>query len=330
MESAFVISHGEDIDGIGSASLLKLRYHIDSRDLFFINHSLDDFESAVRRITPRLGAGSVVFLTDLSPSQNLIAPASRFVRAVNSRGGGVVWLDHHYWSDRAIREIALRCETAIIGENKCACATDITKRYTRLTGDFVERFVSLVHCIDLYLGFDSQPNPAWSRSAAKIYSMSINYLSGGGPFDAKQGRLRRVADLVSSGKFFDGRMRAAARSYERVNRARIRALVGNMGVIQGRMAVGFSREVDSSDACHAMIDRSGADISVLVKTDSRTVSIRSMKSDIAVLATSLGGGGHPHAAGFEVPRAYDLARASGRERFIECLVRRSRKLGLLE
>lgn len=330
MESTFfVVSHGEDIDGIGSASLLKMRYRIDSRDLFFVNHSLEDFENAIRRIMPRMGAGSVVFFTDLSLNRNLVGPASRFVRSVRSRGGSVVWLDHHYWSDEALERVARRCETAIVGENSLACATDITKRYTRLTGDFVERFVGLVHCIDLYLGFDSQPNPAWSRSTARTYSMSINYL-GGGPFDAKQKRLRRIADVICSGKFLDGRMRDAARSYGRVNKERIKALLQGMDVVAGRMAVGFSREVDSSEACRAMTDRSGADIGVLVKTDSRTASMRSVKSDIAPLATSMGGGGHPHAAGFEVPRAYDIGKASGRKRLLDDIVRRSRKLGILE
>ena len=200
MANTLVVSHADDIDGVGSAALLKIRYHLDSKDLFFVNHSRIDFESAIRRIAPRLGKGAIVFFTDLSLNENLIGPVSKFVSSVNSKGGAVVWLDHHYWSDEAIKEIAARCEVAVVGENSCACATDITKKYTRLTGNFVERFVSLVHCIDLFLGFDSQPNPAWSRSAARTYTMSINRLGSGGSFDAKQKRLRGVADVISSGK----------------------------------------------------------------------------------------------------------------------------------
>jgi oligoribonuclease NrnB/cAMP/cGMP phosphodiesterase (DHH superfamily) len=329
MANTLVVSHADDIDGVGSASLLKLRYHLNSKDLFFVNHSRVDFENAIRRITPRLGNGAIVFFTDLSLNENLTGLVSRFVRLVNSKGGSVVWLDHHYWSDAAIKEIAARCEFAIVGENRCACATDITKRYTRLTGDFVERFVGLVHCIDLYLGFGSQQNPAWSRSAARTYTMCINHLGRGDSFDARQERLRRVADVISSGRFFDKRMREAAKSYERTNNKRIKALLGSMEVISGKMAVAFSKEVDSSDACHEMIDRSGADISILVKTGSRTASIRSVKSDISALAMSFGGGGHPHAAGFEVPRSYDISNARGRKRLLNAIVAKSKKLGLL-
>ncbi len=98
-------------------------------------------------------------------------------------------------------------------------------------------------------------------------------------------------------------MRDAAKSYERTNNLRIRALLGGLEVVSGKMAVGFSKEVDSSDACRAMLDRTGADISILIKTGSRTASIRSVKSDMTALAMAFGGGGHPHAAGFEVPRA---------------------------
>jgi uncharacterized protein len=329
MESTFVVSHADDIDGVGSASLLKMRYHLDSSSLFFVNHSLADFEDAIRRIRPRLGKGSMVFFTDLSLNPNLMTPVSRFVRLVRSKGGAVVWLDHHYWSDEAIRKIAMRCEVAIVGENSCACATDITKQYTRLTGNFVEKLVGLVHCIDLYLGFDSQPNPAWARSAARTYTMCINHLGRGTSFDARQKRLRRVADVISSGRFFDKRMRDAARSYERTNDLRIKALMGSLEVVSGKMAVGFSKEVDSSDACRAMFDRTGADIGILVKTGSGTASIRSVKSDVTALAMSFGGGGHPHAAGFEVPKEYDISKASGRKRLLGAIVSKSRKLGLL-
>jgi uncharacterized protein len=329
MANTMVVSHADDIDGVGSASLLKLRYHLDSRDLFFVNHSKSDFENAFSRIAPRLGKGAIVFFTDLSLNDNLTGLVSLFIRSVNSKGGAVVWLDHHYWSDAAIKEIATRCEVAIVGENKCACATDITKRYARLTGDFVERFVGLVHCIDLYLGFDSQPNPAWARSAARTYTMCINHLGRGDSFDARQKRLRRVADVISSGRFFDKRMRDAAKSYERTNNRRIKALLGSMEVVSGKMAVAFSKEVDSSDACRAMMDKTDADIGILVKTGSRTASIRSVKSDISSLAMAFGGGGHPHAAGFEVSRAYNLSKATGRERLMNEIVRRSRKLGLL-
>ena len=193
MANTMVVSHADDIDGVGSASLLKLRYHLDSKDLFFVNHSQVDFENTFRRITPRLGKGAIVFFTDLSLNDNLLGMVSSFVRSVNSKGGTVIWLDHHHWSDQALNEVAKKCETAIVGENKYACATDITKRYTRLTGEFVERFVSLVHCIDLYLGFDSQSNPTWSRSAARTYTMCINR--------SRQGELfRREAEATPEGR----------------------------------------------------------------------------------------------------------------------------------
>jgi oligoribonuclease NrnB/cAMP/cGMP phosphodiesterase (DHH superfamily) len=331
MERTFVISHGQDIDGVGSASLLRMRYLIDLKDMFFINYSQADFESALREVGRRLGKGSIVFFTDLSLNEKMVPMVDRFVRRVRARGGSVVWLDHHHWSDRALEVVARKCETAIVGENSCACATDIAKAYTRLTGEFVERFVGLVHCMDLYvdLEFASQPNPAWCRSASRIYSMGINYL-GSGPFDAKQRKLRRVAGLISSGKFFDSSMREAARSYERMNKKRARALLAGMEAVSGRMAIGFSKEMDSGEGCRAMMGKASADIGVLVKTDSRSASIRSVESDISKLAMAFGGGGHPHAAGFEVPRKYDLSAAKGRRRLRDDLVSRSRRLGLID
>ena len=123
-------------------------------------------------------------------------------------------------------------------------------------------------------------------------------------------------------------MRGAAKSYERTNDLN-KGLLGGMEVISGKMAMAFSKEVDSSDACHEMIDRSGADISILIKTGSRTASIRSVKSDMSALAMSFGGGGHPHAAGFEVPRAYDIGNAKGRKRLLDAIAAKSKKLGLL-
>ncbi|VVB76989.1 Uncharacterised protein [uncultured archaeon] len=329
MDRTLVMSHAEDLDGVGSASLLKMRYHLDSKDVFFSSYSENDLREATEAILRRSGKGSTVFVTDLATNPGTIGMLSRFVKTVKSKGGMVVWLDHHYWSDRALNDIAANCEIAIVGENSMACATDITKKYTRLTGDFVEKFTGLVHCTDLYLGFDSQPNPKWSRTASTTYSMSINYFSSASSFEKRQKGLRKVMDTISSGKFFDGGIRSAAKTYERINKERTKLLLRNMQVIDGAMAVGFSKEVDSTGACRAMIEDSGADISVLLKTDSKKASMRSEKSNIVALASAFGGGGHPHAAGFEIPKDYDISKAAGRKKLVDDITAKSRRLGLL-
>lgn len=67
----------------------------------------------------------------------------------------------------------------------------------------------------------------------------------------------------------------------------------------------------SSDAGHAMAKGEPFAACYMDTPDGRVFSLRSAEDglDVSEIAVQFGGGGHKHAAGFEVPRDHDLARA---------------------
>jgi oligoribonuclease NrnB/cAMP/cGMP phosphodiesterase (DHH superfamily) len=318
-----VLTH-TDADGVGCAALLKMSYGIDSRNIFFAEPSKEDFEKATQRILKLCGPGTTVYVTDLCVNESLINPLSGFVKTVKRKGGSVVWLDHHPWSEFAIDKIARECRIAIVGENSCACATDIVMKYTGLDGSFVRKFVDIVHNID----FATRQKGAWAIRMGRSYSSGASYLHTAS-YGAKQMNLRHMVDVIASGRFIDGRIREAASRYDALSRSAIASMLKTVRPASRNVAVGFSyrRLVDSNDACAAIREKSHSDVAIFIKT-LRYASIRSGKSDVSKLAAAFGGGGHPHASGFIVPRGSGLESEKGRKLFVNRIGRKAMQLGI--
>jgi len=70
--------------------------------------------------------------------------------------------------------------------------------------------------------------------------------------------------------------------------------------IYGIYAVTFAEKL-ISEIGHNILHEFSVDVAVIVNAQKGTVSFRSKKSDVSLLAKALGGGGHPNAAGSTIP-----------------------------
>lgn len=329
MARVLVLSHGEDIDGIGSAAVIKMAYGADPDGVFFSNYTRADLGNARQKLRPLCGNKTVLFITDLGISSDSGKEFTKIIRMVKSKDGRVLWFDHHFWSSEMIKEVAGMCDFAVVGENSLACTTEILVKYTGLKSDFVRRLALLIHYTDFKSYMNTQPKDAWMRKTVRKYAMSINYFNASRSYDARQRNLRRMMNVLCSGRFMSEEIGDAARRFERLNRRRINDVLKKLYIISNRIAVGFSRQVEPTGACMSMISKAHVDVGILINTDSCDANIRSIRSDVFRLANALGGGGHEHAAGFSLPGRYNLKRERDRRLLVNMIEEKARSVGVI-
>ncbi len=326
MRNVAVLSHIADIDGVGSAALVKMRYRIPLGNIFLTGHDRDEVAECASVIGRMSRKGFTLFITDLNPSADSARIYERLVKRIKGHGGRVVWLDHHVWKQEAIDRIARKCDIAVFGENSEMCATQLVHRFLGLDTRFANEFADMVHYIDLFL---PTRNKEYARRSEE-YKLSIGHYLMRGSHESQQKRLRHLAAVIASGRFTDSRIHAAAAKFKKLNDERIALVLKSMTHLSRGTMLAFSKQVDSTDACHSMLVESGAEVSVLVKTDTGHCSIRSTRVNTVPLANSLGGGGHPHASGFSVDlKKYNFFRTKQeRWRFAEVLKKKISGAGL--
>ncbi|HUB92601.1 MAG TPA: hypothetical protein VL945_01430 [Candidatus Saccharimonadales bacterium] len=320
------ITHASDIDGVGSAALIKMRYGMDSSNAFFTDYSLASLRyvhDSIRKIASR-EKDVMLFLTDLGMNRVLVREYESMLKAVKARGWKVVWFDHHVWGEAEVRRIAGLCDLAIVGENPLYCATEITQKNLRVPGRFAASFVRLVH----YSDFNRRPRDSGTGRMIGIYAMSITSYNNLGSFARRNGALRHMVDVIAGGRYSDGRIAEDARAFQRLNDARIGKMLKGLVKVGEDACLGFSESVQSTRGCAAIMERTGADICICIDMVRSKASVRSRKADCTLLAASFGGGGHPHAAGFPVDsrRFGRLTVEGNRKRLAEHISRRIAEL----
>ncbi len=323
---AISITHGNDIDGIGSAALIRMRVGISLDRIFFTDYSREGVSrvrKAVESISEANGRTDL-FITDLGMNKTLLGEYAQIIRAARKGGGRVIWMDHHVWNDEALRKVAGLCDVAIVGENKRYCATEITYRNLGIKGAFAREFVKLVH----YSDFNLRPRKEWMRKMIGTYAMSITGYNTLKSQESKEKKLRHVVDVVSGGRFSDKRIESDAALFGRINRRKIAVMLKGLYEINEYASAGFSENIQSTQGCGAIMEKTGCDIAVYVNVAKSTVHLRSAKRDTTRLSSVLGGGGHPHASGFPVDgKAFGQFRTDeGRRKFSEFIAGKMKEL----
>ena len=323
LKNIVVLTHATDIDGVGAASLLKIKYSIPNNRLFFSSYSKEGIVYAESKFRKFYGKGFVLFVTDLSVNEPTIPVWIKIIKEIKAKGGKVFWFDHHPWSDFAVKNVAGICDAAIVGENEKFCATEITKQELRLNTPFVNEFCKVVHFSD----FNLKPDTKKHYELVKAYALSITSLTKAKSSASMQGSLRHIAEVIASRKFVDKKIKDEERKFEKLNTDRINKMLKNLHLVGRKVAIGFASGVQSTQACGMVIKQSGRDVGIVIDPKQGKGSIRSLKSNISGLAAALGGGGHPHASGFELDlKKYPLGSEGGRIKLIEKIGKESSKI----
>lgn len=327
MKNVAVLSHIADIDGVGAAALVKMRYSMPSQNVFFTGHSLEEVVLAEKGLSRLYKKGILLFITDLTPGPATIPIYAKILKRVKAHRGKVIILDHHTWNNEAVNKIAKKSPFAVFGENKDMCATELVKKYTGLDSKFAKEFAHIVHHADFYIQLKEKKH---SR-LVDDYSMSLGYINMSQSYWARIKRLRRIAGLISSGRFIDKGMQTLALKFRKLNHERIEKMLKNLYLVSDKIAVGFTKQVDSTEACMSAIAKAHVSISVIINLDHSKGSIRSTDKDIVKLANAFGGGGHPHASGFNIDakRYNSFKTNSDKKRFVRNVESAARTLRLI-
>lgn len=313
------ITHASDIDGLGSSALIKMKYRIPSSDIFFSDYSAEGLiyiEKKLERIIQK-ERRVTLFLTDHGMNKGLVGIFTRIIGMIKRNGGKVIWFDHHVWSEAELEDVASLCDLAIVGENHKSCATEITQKMLRVDTKFAKKFTELVH----YSDFNLRPKSKELRKLIGIYAMSITYYNTLRPYEKRDRALRHVVDLLASSRFNDASMRKAAADFERRNKQRIALMLKKLYKIGRSAYLGFSDTLQSSQGCTAIMEKMRCDVGVYVNLNAGKTHFRSKELDCTLICNALGGGGHPHAAGFNVDmkRFRNLKKENERKLFAEFL-----------
>jgi oligoribonuclease NrnB/cAMP/cGMP phosphodiesterase (DHH superfamily) len=318
------ISHSEDLDGIAAATLIRMKYGLPADRVMYIDYSTDRLESAGRWVESLATPETTLFITDLSVNDSKAGIYKKIIMSVKSKGGKVIYLDHHPWSETAAKEVAKMCDHATFGEQKL-CASELTAKYLKLKGEGIKRLLHMCHLSDNNIKAKSEAE----RTMIRRYSMAITYYNTL-PEKDKSDKLAWLSDIISKGDMENPIILFDADEFERASKERTMEMLERLIFVGKNIAVGFADTIQPTYAASLIFRKAGRPIAIYVNTDLCKGSIRSTGIDISGIARSMGGGGHPCAAGFEFSKnRYDLRTERGRSLLIKRIESTAKELGLL-
>ncbi|MGC8568153.1 MAG: DHH family phosphoesterase [Candidatus Micrarchaeia archaeon] len=312
--SIYSITHREDLDGLGSAALLVHYYNMDTRNILFIDYSKDVFESTIQKLGKIKTKGSVFIFTDFSLNESFIKPLSNALKKI-SKNNTCIWLDHHQWSNEAIKTMASYCKLMIVGENTENCATELVYKILCKNSRVGDRLAELAHASDFAL--DTKDD-----NLLRDIAFSIKYANR---FSKNpEADLRKLVKIIAKGDFNNPIFKELSEKYDKESKKLMKSLIESSIVIKNKkasIALGFSKRLQSTDACITLMKKHNTSIGMFCDVEDGSVHLRSKKNvDCSVIAKAMDGGGHPQACGFEVEiKDFGGFNKAGREKFAELM-----------
>ena len=266
MKNVIAISHSSDIDGVGSAALIKMRYGTPTNRIFFTDYSRESLGEISRGMKRMALRNTTLFITDLGVNEDAVRVIHGILKSVRDGGGKIFWFDHHPWSRKDIRNLASMCEVSVVGENELFCATEITRKELGFNDNFTKNFARIVHLSD----FAIAPKSKKDYDTVGTYALSIALYR----MKNHEENLRSLRHMVD-----------------------VESMLREVYLGED-MALGFGADIQKTYACMKLMEKTGKDIGVYVNLRDEKGHMRSVHNDCSELASGFGGGGHPHASGF--------------------------------
>lgn len=310
-----IVSHGPHcLDGVAAAVAIARFYTgVDVRAQFSGNPKINEvIQSLV--IEGRLDEQEL-WITDISWT----APETdAFLRHLAERGLKIFWIDHHRTAIERVRTGAIDVPFAhkIVDDRYAASRLVFEYLHDRLysegrTNAAFERFAPVVQMAD--------DNDRWLHEVPGSWKLALTLRSMNGP--------EAFEDLLSIDESvtYTPRMKAAhekvdaemKRSFEIAQRSRSFASTTLGAQVVAAVCDGYPSEI---------ADRWGRELpnSVFVLFDLKSAAISYRRSpdcevDLSAVASAFGGGGHPAAAGSEMPELLALLCAAAAERVAQAI-----------
>lgn len=289
-KSVYIVSHEEDIDGIGAAAVAVKA--TGSRRVYLLGYREEGWEALARilRSNCRSENSAKILISDLNPGRrHLEILVDALLDCPDKK---VVWVDHHVWREetlsiaRELRYIDTRIDRSRTSAENMAALLG-------LDGD--EALKPLLEMSrDTDYGFFRHP-------LSEPLTDTIRYSLYG---ENDREFLKKLVFKFSKGIFWDYEINSRwAAAVERKRKALEEIRGGYREAVIGgyRALVVISDPVLSSKIVLREIAREGYDVAFVVyRNGAVTIARRSGDVNCAEIAWRLGGGGHAHIAGAEI------------------------------
>ncbi|NHI91136.1 MAG: hypothetical protein EAX96_01450 [Candidatus Lokiarchaeota archaeon] len=272
------ITHKEDLDGIGSACLLKKKFG-DSLDLILSDygHYEKDLE-IILKISCKM-----IIIADLGFNEGLI----NLIPLFRNSKAEIIWFDHHHLAEK-YKKILQDSITLVRAEDKTV-STELINNFYFGNDRILNKIAKLAHISDnkihnetankLGLVIDGSQNN--EEDLLKIIELLLN-----GEFDNNWIN-KKFLDLQNS------YMEEYEKIIERIEEYKLKNL---------RILLSWSDLVTASRISQYFIELHNPDVAIGVNSKTRQVNLKSKKHVIRQIARAFHGGGHDHRAGFIYPK----------------------------
>lgn len=289
MGHLFIITH-TDLDGAGSAAAALIAYERKIEEATILFAEPYNIHEVIRDILDHVTKGDTLVLSDLGPNKTSINETVKLLENIVRTGVSVDWYDHHIWPEdwqESMKTIGVRLTI-----NTSTCATGVVARYaTQYNGkerdEYLEKLESAVCAADLWR-WDHPLAPKLFRVADTRY--------GEGPVEWR----RRLIEKFSNGILWDNEMEEKLSEYLNRELANFNKILAQTYVAKGECVVAATYKErgppSNSFIGASLLSRYNSDIAVIVRNNGG-LSLRSRSVNVQIIASALGGGGHPRAAG---------------------------------
>ncbi len=149
LKSLLSISHDKDVDGLNSAAIVWRYAKSKEMDFSVMLTDYGSFEPVFSQVAKR--RDTLVIITDLSIDDSLLDIISEALSRATSQGCRVVWLDHHHWSDGAVRTIKSLPNSPVLKVNHKYCAAEIANKVLMPRDEISGELARIAHDTDFNL-----------------------------------------------------------------------------------------------------------------------------------------------------------------------------------
>jgi oligoribonuclease NrnB/cAMP/cGMP phosphodiesterase (DHH superfamily) len=147
--SLLSISHDKDVDGLNSAAIVWRYAKTKGLDYDVILADYGSFEQVFSKVASR--KNTLIIVTDLGMDDSSLEYARKGLSRAISQGCRVVWLDHHRWSEHAVRSILSLENKTVLKINHDFCAAEIAFKVLMPRDEICKELALIAHDTDFNL-----------------------------------------------------------------------------------------------------------------------------------------------------------------------------------
>ena len=285
-----IFSHESDLDGLYSAAIGLIRYP--QAKAVFLGYGAENMNKMGNFIASATHFSSergLLIISDLGLNDDLIAPCTQIISEAVANGWKAIWVDHHPWSDQAIRAFSELGEL-VLDSSGSKCAAELMYERFMPGNELAQNLASMAHTMDFFTK-DQYLTPI--TELIRYYQTFPNFYD----------RMLELARKSSKGILWDVDMQTDYQEYSLLRDDAEKEVLASMQVkAVGKINVAYVKSspyLNSSLFSETVFSKTGADL-VMFYSPKGKVSIRRNNDSISCRDVALRlpeGGGHAYAAG---------------------------------